>query len=122
MTTTPLPPVRRAAAALTKAVADDLWATSTTGDVYDVVVKCENESWRENAERIGAIAAENIRPAFSAALDVEEMAREMFVADSQQDRDFVLGIWRTAPDDQAVKKHWRRIATDLRAALLGVDQ
>lgn len=52
-------------------------------------------------------------------LDVEEMARELFVADSGQDRAFALGIWRTAPDDQAVKKHWRRIATALRTALLG---
>ena len=74
MTTTPLPTphVRRAAAALTKAIADDLYGTSSTGDVYDVVVKCENESWRENAERIGAIAAENIRPALAPARHKKE--------------------------------------------------
>lgn len=55
------------------------------------------------------------------ALSVEELARELFVADSWQDRDFMLKVWRTAPDDHAVKKHWRRVATTLRSAILGSD-
>lgn len=55
------------------------------------------------------------------ALSVEELARELFVADSWQDRDFMLKVWRTAADDQAVKKHWRRVAAALRTAILGSD-
>lgn len=53
------------------------------------------------------------------ALSVEELARELFVADSWQDRDFMLKVWRTAPNDHAVKKHWLRVATAIRTALLG---
>lgn len=52
-------PTEKAAAALTRAIADDLYATSTTGNVYDVTVKYNFESWRECAERIGGIAAES---------------------------------------------------------------
>lgn len=55
----------------------------------------------------------------AAALDLEEIARELFVADSWQDPAFMRRLWDTAPEDQVVKKHWRRIATALRAALLG---
>jgi hypothetical protein len=62
------------------------------------------------------------RAGLAAALDAEEMACELFVADSGQERAFALGIWRAAPDDQAVKKHWRRIAAALRASILGVEQ
>lgn len=61
-------PIQAASAALTRAVADDLWATSTTGDVYDVTVKRDNETWRECAERIGGIAAESTPAAVRALL------------------------------------------------------
>lgn len=59
------------------------------------------------------------RKVLAAALDVEEMAREAFVAESGQDRDFALRIWFEAPDDQAVKRYWRGIATAQRTHLLG---
>lgn len=74
----------------------------------------EGDCWKEQG-RSDILAADVLK----AALEIEDMARELFVADSGQDRAFALGIWRAAPDDQAVKKHWRRIATTARTALLG---
>lgn len=56
-----------AKSALARAIADDLWATSTTGDVYDVTVKYDFESWRDCAERIGTLAAEHTGAALTAA-------------------------------------------------------
>jgi len=46
-------------------------------------------------------------------------ARELFVADSGQDRDFALRIWFEASDAQPVKQYWRRMFDALRAAILG---
>lgn len=63
------------------------------------------------------------RAAVSAALhdpdDPDFGARELFVAESGQDRDFALRVWFNAPDDQAVKQHYRRMFDAVRAAILG---
>lgn len=61
-------PIEKATAALTHAIADDLYAASTTGDVIDMLVKGDYETWREHAERIGAIAAESTPAAVRALL------------------------------------------------------
>ena len=40
---------------------------------------------------------------------LEAAAREAFIEESGQDRDFAANVWDSAPDDQAVKVYWRRI-------------
>lgn len=64
-------------------------------------------------------AVDAARDALSAALDVEEMARELFVNDSGQAREFALQVWSGSRDDSPVKRLFRDHATALRTHLLG---
>jgi hypothetical protein len=70
-------PLQWAEETLSREFAGDLWAGSCTGDVYDVTVKYDFESWRDLAERIGAMAAEHTHSALRAALDVDDLARAL---------------------------------------------
>lgn len=97
-------------------------APEVTPAVRRAAEALEDAALRLTGRDLGTIYRDRIaREGLAAGLDVETIARELFVADSWQDRDFVLHIWFQAPDDSAVKKHWRRIATALRAAILGPD-
>lgn len=68
-------PTQQASAALARAIADDLYAASTTGDVIDMLVKGEYESWREHVERIGGMAAESTPAAVRALLSGDWLER-----------------------------------------------
>ena len=70
-------PIEAATSALTRAIADDLYAASTTGDVIDMLVKGDYETWREHAERIGAIAAESTPAAVRALLAGDWLERAL---------------------------------------------
>lgn len=73
----------------------------------------------EPCQECDAARVEHAREVGARLLDVEEMAREMFVADSGQNRTWALGIWFHADNDTPVKNYWRRVATALRASILG---
>lgn len=62
------------------------------------------------------------RAGLAAALDVEEMALEMFVAESGQEDESARRIWRDAAKQSPIKNYWRAIAFAVRTAILGTDQ
>jgi hypothetical protein len=57
----------------------------------------------------------------SAALQVDELARDLFVIDSDQPRDFAIRIWNEARDDSPVKRLFLTHAMKLRVLILGGD-
>ena len=65
----------------------------------------------EHAEEVAVAAV-------SAALQVDELARNLFVVDSDQPLAFALRIWDEARDDSPVKRLYRTHAMKLRTMTL----
>ena len=117
-------PTQAASAALTHAIADDLYAASTTGNVIDMLVKGDYETWREHAERIGGIAAESTPAAVRALLAGDWLERVlslhadfMYVNDGIDGGHFVCECGHAFGYEDGAHAEWEaHLAAAIRAA------